>query len=61
MDKYNLYKSGMRFLEVYPVNIKVKTGFIVIPIQRPSWDLTLDFGEIAMLIFCRLRALKLNS
>jgi len=28
MDKYNLYKSGMRFLEVSLVNIEVNIGFI---------------------------------
>jgi len=28
MDKYNLYKSGMRFLKVSLVNIEVKIGFI---------------------------------
>jgi hypothetical protein len=28
MDKYNLYKSGMRFLEVSLVNIEVGIGFI---------------------------------
>ena len=32
MDEYNLYKSGMRFLEVSPVNMEVNTGFIDIPI-----------------------------
>jgi hypothetical protein len=31
MDKYNLYKSGMHFLKVSPVNIEVRKGFIVIP------------------------------
>jgi len=31
MDKYNLYKSGMRFLKVSPVNIEVKKGFINFP------------------------------
>jgi hypothetical protein len=28
MDKYNLYKSGIRFLKVSLVNIEVKIGFI---------------------------------
>jgi len=28
MDKYNLYKSGMRFLKVSLVNMEVKIGFI---------------------------------
>ena len=32
MDKYNLYKFGMRFLEVSLVNIKIDIGFIDIPI-----------------------------
>ena len=31
MDKYNLYKSGMRFLKVSLVNIEVKIGFINFP------------------------------
>jgi hypothetical protein len=28
MDKYNLYKSGIRFLKVSLVNMEVKIGFI---------------------------------
>ena len=28
MDKYNLYKSGIYFFKVSPVNIKVGKGFI---------------------------------
>ena len=28
MDKYNLYKSGMYFLKVSPVNIEVGKEFI---------------------------------
>jgi hypothetical protein len=28
MDKYNLYKSSIRFLKVSLVNIEVKIGFI---------------------------------
>ena len=31
MDKHNLYKSYMRFLKVYLVNIEVKIGFIDFP------------------------------
>ena len=31
MDKYNLYKSGIYFLEVSLVNIEVGKGFIDIP------------------------------
>jgi hypothetical protein len=31
MDKYDSYKSGMRFLKVSLVNIEVKIGFINFP------------------------------
>jgi len=31
MDKHNLYKSSIRFLEVSPVNVEVKIGFINFP------------------------------
>jgi len=31
IDKYNSYKSSMRFLKVSLVNIEVKTRFINIP------------------------------
>jgi hypothetical protein len=31
MDKYNSYKSNMRFLKVSLVNIEVKIGFINFP------------------------------
>jgi hypothetical protein len=31
MDKYNLYKSSIRFLKVSLVNIEVKIGFINFP------------------------------
>jgi hypothetical protein len=30
MDKYDLYESGIYFLEVSPVNIEVRKRFIVI-------------------------------
>ena len=61
MDKHNLYKFGMCFFKVNPVNIKVKTKFIAILIQGLSWDLTLNFNKTAILTFYRLRALKLDS
>jgi hypothetical protein len=60
MDKYNSYDSGMRFLKVSPVNMEAEIGFIDIPIRGPSWDLTLNFGDTAVLIFRRLRALLLG-
>jgi len=46
MDKHNSYDSGMRFLKVSPVNMEAEIGFIDIPIRGPSWDLTLDLGDI---------------
>jgi hypothetical protein len=30
MDKYDLYKSGIYFLEVSSVNIEIGKGFIII-------------------------------
>ena len=60
MDKHNLYKFGMRFLEVSLVYIEVDIGFIDIPIQRPSCDLTLNLNKTAILIFCYFQALKLD-
>jgi len=36
MDEHNSYKSSMRFLEVSPVNMEVKIGFIDFPFREPS-------------------------